>query len=214
MGVCGNLTDIKLQNIYAKKKTMTDNFTPSPYQPYRGRRTRPVRKAPPSIKRFSGSVFARLAQQTRYMEPALARRWSELVGSDIAQIARPGRLLSDGPRGKTLEIIACDGSAATRLNYERSHILSAISRVLGPGTVTGIKILQQGGARAGNETREDITLVSRNGATNVYDMADRRPAQDETRPHPNNEENTKPSPLEKVLAQYQSSLDNNKNKGE
>ncbi len=188
---------------------MKDNFTPAPYYRQPNRRTRAVRKAAPSIRRFSGQVFAKLAQQTRYMEPALASRWSELVGTHIADICRPGRILSTGPhqgagqRGKTLEIITRDGTAATQLHYEKARILKGISKVLGPGTVTELKIQQFGTP----ETKTATLLTSEITTPGQHN--------NQNNPFHNSIEETgdrAPSPLEDVLREYHASLKNKGNK--
>lgn len=110
-------------------------------------RTRPVRPAPPSIARAAADVFARLARQTKYVDPALAERWREIAGDDIAALCRPGRIA--GPRqDRTLEVHVPSGAAAAQLQMRAGDLKSRVNAYLGPGAVTRIAIRQAGAAAA------------------------------------------------------------------
>ncbi len=117
-------------------------------------RSRPVRKAPPRLQRFSSRVLTSLARQTRFMDPALGQRWSEIVGEEIAMLCWPGRL-SPGRQHRTLEVITPNGATATKLTYQTEQILSAVNKIMGPRAVTHISIKQN------SKTRQDSETTSR-----------------------------------------------------
>lgn len=159
----------------------------------KGSRTRPVRKSPPRLKRYTDSVFTSLAKQTRYMEPALASRWQEIVGPEIAAICWPARVLSDGQH-RLLEVVVKNGAVATRVNYEAPTILKAVAKVLGPGVVNRI-LVKQHGQRARNQPIKAAKQAAEPaplGATETSDNAS--------------------SPLAAVLKTYRNSVQKNPTK--
>ncbi len=105
------------------------------------RPTKPVRPAPPKAARFATSVFARLAKRTKYVDPTLAARWTEIAGDEIAALGRPGRMT--GPRqNRTLEIRAPSGAAAAQLQMFAETLLARVNAYLGPGAIKRIAIRQ------------------------------------------------------------------------
>lgn len=99
--------------------------------------TRPRRSVPPKLARFSGDVLAQLARRTRFVDPALCRDWSEIVGAEIAALCRPGRI--NGPPGRRkIELIARGGAESTAAQMKSDEILSALRRYLGPGAIDGL----------------------------------------------------------------------------
>jgi hypothetical protein len=109
-------------------------------------RTRPVRPAPPKAGRFGVSIIARLAKQTKFVDPALAARWSEIAGEEIATLCRPGRM-TGARQDRTLEIRAYSGAAATQLQMLAETLLARVNAYLGPGAVSRIAIRQAQSAR-------------------------------------------------------------------
>ncbi len=105
--------------------------------------TRPARRAPPAIRRYSSAVVAELAQKTRYVNPALAAEWSAIVGSELAGLCRPGRL-SGGRIGRSLELICPSGAAAARVAFETEGVRRKVNMFLGPGAVGKISVRQSG----------------------------------------------------------------------
>ena len=105
-------------------------------------KTRPARRPPPSIGRYSSKIFAELAGRTNYVDPALASRWVELVGPEIAALCRPGRL-TGGRIGATLEVFAPSGAAASRAQFEAETMRRRLNEYLGPGRVGRITVLQR-----------------------------------------------------------------------
>ncbi|GJL93142.1 MAG: hypothetical protein DHS20C04_28010 [Hyphococcus sp.] len=88
-------------------------------------------------------MFSELAKRTKYMDPALAERWSALAGDKIAALARPGRLTGQG-RGRTLELYVQNGSAAAAVQMERDGLIARLNAYLGPGVVDRIAVIQTG----------------------------------------------------------------------
>ncbi len=112
-------------------------------------KTRPAREPPPAIGRYSSKIFADLAGRTNYVDPALAARWADLVGPEIAALCRPGRL-TGGRIGATLEVFARNGATASRAQFEAETIRRRLNDYLGPGRVGRITVLQ----RAANPAAE------------------------------------------------------------
>ena len=164
---------------------MTNRSLPRYYGNHASR-TRPVRRAPPRLNRFTAKVFEGLAQQTRYMEPKLAARWHEIAGEEIAKLCWPSRLLRDGSEN-ALEVVTQTGSAATALNYMTPELLRRLALELGPGTVTRITIRQQG-----------FRPKPPNSQLAPQPMK---------RAEPLKRESQAPSPLEDVLAKYRKSIE-------
>lgn len=106
--------------------------------------TRPARAAPPAIRRYSSELLAQLAQRTRFADPAIAARWREIAGLELAGISRPGRLSGNGA-GRTLEVVATDGGAAQLLQMRSADLIARLNEFLGPRAVSRISILQSGG---------------------------------------------------------------------
>lgn len=118
--------------------------------------TRPARAAPPPIQRFSSELLAQLAQRTRFADPAIATRWREIAGNDLAEISRPGRLSASGV-SRTLEVFATDGAAAQIIQMESAGLIARLNEFLGPRAVGRLSILQSGGQRKFDGGREDAT---------------------------------------------------------
>ena len=103
--------------------------------------TRPARKAPPQLNRFAARVFADLAQKTKFVDPNLAANWAAIVGPEIASLCRPG-MLSGGRAGRTIELIAPNGAAAARVQFEAEAIRRRLNGHLGPGVVGHVSVRQ------------------------------------------------------------------------
>lgn len=105
-------------------------------------RTKSARRAPPKIARAGASVFAKLVRKTKYAEPSLAENWPSIAGAEIAELCRPGRIT--GPRtGRTLEVSAPSGAAATALAMRLDDLLARVNRYLGPNAISRISIIQR-----------------------------------------------------------------------
>lgn len=103
--------------------------------------TKPARSAAPHFRRYAAGVFADLARKTKFVDPKLIESWPALVGPEIAALCRPGRL-SAGRAGRTLELIAPNGAAAARVQFEVDAIRRRLNHHLGPGAVGHISVRQ------------------------------------------------------------------------
>ena len=110
-------------------------------RPGHGSLTRPARAAAPPVSAYSSRILEGLARTTRYVDPDVAGRWRDLVGSEIAGLARPGRL-SGGAMGRTLEVLVEHGSAAARVAVEEAAILARLAEYFGPGAIARLAIRQ------------------------------------------------------------------------
>jgi hypothetical protein len=64
------------------------------------------------------------------MDPRLAQEWPEIAGPELAQLARPIRIVNQG-RVQALELSVKSGAAATRLRYAQDALLGRIRQKLG-----------------------------------------------------------------------------------
>ena len=109
-------------------------------------KTRAPRKASPHLDHYVSRLFASVSQHTGFADPFLISKWNEIVGHDLADLCWPGKVRRPHhatDRG-TLEIIAIDGPTATRLTYEQEYILEALSRHVGPGVISTLRVIQSG----------------------------------------------------------------------
>jgi len=107
-------------------------------------RSKPVRRAPPRAARAGAAVFAGLVRKTKFAEPSLAENWPSIAGAEIAALCRPGRITGRGA-GRTLELRAPSGAAATALAMHLDDLQTRVNRFLGTGTIARISILQTPG---------------------------------------------------------------------
>lgn len=108
--------------------------------------TRPARPAPPPVGRFASSLVADLARRTRFVDPVVVERWSEIAGPELSRLARPGRL-TGGVGGRTLELVVADGAAAARVEFEREALIGRLARYFGEGSISRIAVIVAGRQR-------------------------------------------------------------------
>jgi hypothetical protein len=106
------------------------------------KRTRPTRRPPPAagrqLRKFLQTLDARFGQGPQ----ALAARWPEIVGADIARRTEPVRLVK--PRGggpASLELRVAPG-AATVVQHQGLDIIARANLFLGAGAVGKLRIVQ------------------------------------------------------------------------
>ncbi|MEM9706506.1 MAG: DciA family protein [Pseudomonadota bacterium] len=102
-------------------------------------KTRPVRSAPPPLAKYTRSIFAGLAKHTSYIDPALSDHWSGIVGREIADLCRPGRLRG-GRTNATLELVAISSAAAAAVQFHDGEIRSKVNAYFGANTVARISV--------------------------------------------------------------------------
>jgi hypothetical protein len=92
------------------------------------------------VSRSAGSIGSVAFARAGFRDPTLILRWDEIVGPDIARIARPLKL-SDGASGGVLTLKAEPG-AAMLLQYETRKLCERINNFLGRETVSKLKFVQ------------------------------------------------------------------------
>lgn len=108
-----------------------------------------------------GPAFARKG----FGEPALVLHWDEIVGPEVARLARPLRL-TEGADGGTLTLKAEPG-ASLFLQYETRSLCERINTYLGRPAVNRLRFVN--GPLAGR--RRNPALPSRSGAVPAGDPA-------------------------------------------
>lgn len=108
-------------------------------RPYRSIKTKPRRSGPPRASKYTSALVANLARHTKFVDPNLSERWTAIVGREIAELCRPGRL-TGGKSGRTLEVFAKNAAAAARVQFETETLKRQLNDYLGPGAVARIAV--------------------------------------------------------------------------
>lgn len=101
------------------------------------------------------------------MTIGLVQSWEEIVGPRLAAVTRPEkiawprRMHEDDPFEPATLVIACEGSAAFRLQHETDEIVARVNAFLGFAAVGRVKIVQK---RVMAETRRRPALRQLTGA--------------------------------------------------
>src|SRR5881394_962621 len=107
----------------------------------RAKRTRPIRPPPPAgkaLRPFLKQMDARFSQGA----DALAARWREIVGVEIARRTEPVKLMKGrAGAGSTLEIRVA-GPAAAIIQHQAHEILARVNLFLGAEAVQKLRIVQ------------------------------------------------------------------------
>jgi len=103
--------------------------------------TKAARAAAPPLARFASALIADLARQTRFVDPDIAARWTELAGPELSKLCRPGRL-TGGANGRTLEVIVPHGAAAASVEFAAETLRRRLNSYFGPNAIERIAVLQ------------------------------------------------------------------------
>src|SRR5436190_22467261 len=108
----------------------------------RSKRTRPMRRPPPpagkALRPFLKQMDARFSQGA----DALAARWREIVGLEIARRTEPVKLMKGrAGAGSTLEIRVA-GPAAAIIQHQAHEILARVNLFLGAEAVQKLRTVQ------------------------------------------------------------------------
>lgn len=103
--------------------------------------TKAARAAAPPLARFASALIADLARQTRFVDPDIAARWTELAGPELSKLCRPGRL-TGGASGRTLEVIVPHGAAAASVEFAAETLRRRLNSYFGPNAIERIAVLQ------------------------------------------------------------------------
>lgn len=102
--------------------------------------TKPPRAAAPPLARAASALIADLARQTRFVDPEIAARWTDLAGPELSKLCRPGRL-TGGPSGKTLEVVAPHGAAAASVEFAGETLRRRLNGYFGPDAIARIAVV-------------------------------------------------------------------------
>ncbi|MCA8888811.1 MAG: DUF721 domain-containing protein [Parvularculaceae bacterium] len=115
--------------------------------------TRPARAAPPALARYSAGVLKDLARKTRFVDPDIAARWSEIAGPELSRICRPGRLTGGGKGGRSFEVIVAHGAAAASVEFASETLKRRLNEFFGPGAIERIVVVRGGGTGGGSAAK-------------------------------------------------------------
>jgi hypothetical protein len=106
------------------------------------KRTRPLRRPPPPAGRALGPLLRELDGRFAHGPDALAARWREIVGAEIARRTEPVKL-ARGRNGapSSLEIRVA-GPAAALIQHQAQEILARVNLFLGAEAVGRLRIVQ------------------------------------------------------------------------
>ncbi|MFN9928861.1 MAG: DUF721 domain-containing protein [Phenylobacterium sp.] len=105
-------------------------------------RTRPARRPPPPAGRALKAMVRDLDARFGQGAGALAARWREVVGAEIARRTEPIRVIAArGSTTATLEIRVAGPSAAL-IQHQAQDILARVNVFLGAGAVGRLRIIQ------------------------------------------------------------------------
>ena len=83
----------------------------------------------------ASGAFARAG----FTDASLVLRWSEIVGQQIAQVARPVKW-QDGPEGAVLTL-RCEAGATVLLQHETRALIGRLNAYLGAGRIARLKLV-------------------------------------------------------------------------
>ena len=108
----------------------------------RAKRTRPPRRPPPpagrALRGFLKTMDDRFSQGT----DALAARWSEIVGPEVARRTEPVKLVRGRAGGPSSLEIRVAGPSAAIIQHQAQAILARVNLFLGADAVGKLRIVQ------------------------------------------------------------------------
>ncbi|WP_293906702.1 DciA family protein [Phenylobacterium sp.] len=108
----------------------------------RTKRTRPLPRPPPpagrALRGYLKTMDARFSQGA----DALAVRWREIVGPEIARRTEPVKLVRSRSRGASSLEIRVAGPAAAIIQHQAHEILARVNLFLGAEAVQKLRIVQ------------------------------------------------------------------------
>ena len=124
---------------------MSDRPLPSPQEAFRilaAKRTRPQRRPPPPLGRSLAPTLKALDERFGQGSGALAARWAEIVGGEIAKRTEPVKLTKGRNGGPASLEIRVAGPAAAIIQHQAHEILARVNLFLGAEAVQKLRIVQ------------------------------------------------------------------------
>jgi hypothetical protein len=118
---------------------------PSPQEALRilsEKRTRPQRRPPPPDGRSLAPLLRELDGRFGQGSGALAARWAEVVGAEIAKRTEPVKLTKGRNGGPSSLEIRVAGPAAAIIQHQAHEILARVNLFLGAEAVQKLRIVQ------------------------------------------------------------------------
>jgi hypothetical protein len=106
------------------------------------KRTRPQRRAPPPLGRSLGKTLRELDAKFGQGPGALAARWREVVGADIAKRTEVVKLTKGRNGGPSSLEIRVAGPSAAIIQHQAHEILARVNLFLGADAVQKLRIVQ------------------------------------------------------------------------
>jgi hypothetical protein len=106
------------------------------------KRTRPARRPPPPLGRSLGRFMRQLDERFGQGPGALAARWREVVGPEIARRTEPVKLVKGRAGGPSSLEIRVAGPAAAIIQHQAQEILTRVNLYLGGQAVQKLRIVQ------------------------------------------------------------------------
>jgi hypothetical protein len=124
---------------------MSRRTLPSPQEALRilaEKRTRPQRRPPPPVGRSLAPMLRELDGRFGQGSGALAARWAEVVGAEIARRTEPVKLTRGRGGGPSSLEIRVAGPAAAIIQHQAHEILARVNLFLGAEAVQKLRIVQ------------------------------------------------------------------------
>lgn len=106
------------------------------------KRTRPQRRPPPPAGRALNRYVKELDGKFGHGTNALAARWREIVGPEIARRTEPVKLVKGRNGGPSSLEIRVAGPAAAIIQHQAHEVLARVNVFLGPEAVQKLRIVQ------------------------------------------------------------------------
>ena len=106
------------------------------------KRTRPARRPPPPAGRALSPMLRELDARFGQGPGALAARWREIVGADVARRTEPVKLVKGRNGGPSSLEIRVAGPSAALIQHQAHEILARVNLFLGAHAVQKLRIVQ------------------------------------------------------------------------
>jgi hypothetical protein len=106
------------------------------------KRTRPARRAPPPAGRSLAPMLRELDAKFGQGPGALAARWREIVGADVARRTEPVKLVKGRNGAPSSLEIRVAGPSAALIQHQAHEILARVNLFLGADAVQKLRIVQ------------------------------------------------------------------------
>jgi hypothetical protein len=126
----------------AKRQTRTTKIK-RPARPADPWKTRPARRAPPSLTRFTSKIAKPIYQKFGFSEPHIFEHWANIVGVELARRTLPQRLNRHRERRDgAILTVRVEGAAGLELQHLAPQVIERINGYYGFQAVGQLKFIQ------------------------------------------------------------------------